>query len=478
MVITEPILNISSALKVVKIWESEKLPTEWEEGSICPIFKKGDQLECRNYRGITLLNTAYKIFSNLLFARLQPYTEKVIGNYQCGFRPQRSTVDQVHTLRQILEKTNNIKTFHLFIDFKAAYDSINRNKLLKAMTEFNIPTKLVNLTKATLCNVRNRVKIQNHFSEPFTTERGLRQGDSLACLLFNLALEKCIRDSGLARRGTLWNRSLQLLAYADDIDIIGRSERAVKEAFQALEISARDMGLTINEDKTKFMEIPTSTGNYPPFCVNDHIFERVSDFKYLGTVINDQNKLKAEINNRIKSANKCFFGLKKQLRSRLISRRTKVRLYKTLILPVLLYASETWTLNLDTQRALEAFERKVLRTIFGPVQEQGCWRTRYNFELYRLYKEPQVTQIIRSNRLRWLGHVWRTPENNPTRLYTFKNPEGARARGRPSTRWLDDTENDIKILKIKNWQRVALDRLSWKKRAVEAAKTCNRLLRS
>ncbi|GBL83882.1 hypothetical protein AVEN_229675-1 [Araneus ventricosus] len=154
-----------------------------------------------------------------------------------------------------------------------------------------------------------------------------------------------------------------------------------------------------------------------------------------------------------------------------------MRLYKTLILPVLLYASETWTLNVDVQRALETFERKVLRTIFGPVQEQGCWRTRYNFELYRLYKEPQVTQIIRSNRLRWLGHVWRTPENNPTRLHTFKNPGGARAQGRPSTRWLDDTENDIKILK-KNWQRVALDRLSWKNRAVEAAKTCNWLLRS
>ncbi|GBN61449.1 hypothetical protein AVEN_201465-1 [Araneus ventricosus] len=96
----------------------------------------------------------------------------------------------------------------------------------------------------------------------------------------------------------------------------------------------------------------------------------------------------------------------------------------------------------------------------------------------RLYKEPQVTQIIRSNRLRWLGHVWRTSENNPTRLHTFKNPGGTRARGRPSTRWLDDTENGFKILKIKNWQRVALDCLSWKKHAVEAAKTCNRLLRS
>ncbi|GBN72425.1 hypothetical protein AVEN_273745-1 [Araneus ventricosus] len=106
-----------------------------------------------------------------------------------------------------------------------------------------------------------------------------------------------------------------------------------------------------------------------------------------------------------------------------------MRLYKTLILPVLPYASDTWTLNVDVQLALETFERKVLRTIFGHVLEQGCWRTRYNFELYRLYEEPQVTKIIRSNRLRCLGHVWRTPENNPTRLHTFKNSGGARAWG-------------------------------------------------
>ncbi|GFX46841.1 reverse transcriptase domain-containing protein [Trichonephila clavipes] len=269
----------------------------------------------------------------------------------------------------------------------------------------------------------------------------------------------------------------QLLAYADDIDIIGRSEKAVKETFQALEISATNMGLTINEDKTKFMETMPSSVNNTSFCVNGHSFERVSEFKYLGTIINDQNKLKAEINNRIKSANKCFFGLKKQLISKFISGKTKLRLYKTLILPVLLYASETWTLNLETVRALETFERKTLRTIFGPVKDQGCWRTRYNFELYRLYKEPQVTQVIRSNRLRWLGHIWRTPENNQTRAYTFKNPMGSRTRGRPPTRWIDDIENDLKTLNIKNWKRVAAYRWIWRKRAVEAAKTYNRLLR-
>ncbi|GFW15166.1 transposable element Tc3 transposase [Trichonephila clavipes] len=70
-----------------------------------------------------------------------------------------------------------------------------------------------------------------------------------------------------------------------------------------------------------------------------------------------------------------------------------------------------------------------------------------------------------------LGHIWRSPENNQTRVYTFKNPMGSRTRGRPPTRWIDDVENDLKTLNIKNWQRVAAYR--WRKRAMEAAKTYN-----
>ena len=100
-----------------------------------------------------------------------------------------------------------------------------------------------------------------------------------------------------------------MLAYADDIDIIRRSEGAVKEAFKALVISASNMGFIVNEDKTKFMEALHPTVNNS-FYANGYVFERVSELKYLETTINDLNKLNAAINNRMKSANKCFFGLK------------------------------------------------------------------------------------------------------------------------------------------------------------------------
>jgi sorting nexin-29 len=83
-------------------------------------------------------------------------------------------------LRQILEKTKeyNVSTCHLFVDFKAAYDSIYRDKLFKAMEVFAIPTKLISLTKITLSRVKCKVKIQNNQSAPFVTENGLKQGDA------------------------------------------------------------------------------------------------------------------------------------------------------------------------------------------------------------------------------------------------------------------------------------------------------------
>ena len=78
------------------IWQKEKMPTEWNESIICPLHKKGDILECLNYRGVSLLNTAYKILSNILFARISPFAEYIIGNYQCGFRKH---IQQIRFLR-------------------------------------------------------------------------------------------------------------------------------------------------------------------------------------------------------------------------------------------------------------------------------------------------------------------------------------------------------------------------------------------
>jgi sorting nexin-29 len=85
-----------------------------------------------------------------------------------------------------------IETHHLFIDFKTAYDKVNRNQLYKAMLELGMPPKL-----ATMQGTTAKVKVQNELSESFRIQNGLRQGDALACILFNLALEKIIRDANI-----------------------------------------------------------------------------------------------------------------------------------------------------------------------------------------------------------------------------------------------------------------------------------------
>ena len=117
-------------------------------------------MECSNYRGVILLNTAYKILSNILFTRISPFSQNIIGNYQCGFWKNRSTTNQIFTLRQILEKTKEfgIETYNLFIDFKSAYDTIKREQLYNAMSEFNIPNKVIRLTWMTMENKKVRLE--------------------------------------------------------------------------------------------------------------------------------------------------------------------------------------------------------------------------------------------------------------------------------------------------------------------------------
>ena len=315
------------------IWERETLPSDWNVSTMCPIHKKGDVLNCGNYRGISLLPVTYKVFSTILFNRLSPIVDDIVGEYQCGFRKGRSTIDQIFTLRQTLEKCREygIETHHLFIDFKAAYDSIHRTELLKALLEFNIPTKLIKLVKLTLTETISMVRVQGETSAPFEIYNGVRQGDALACLLFNLALEKVVRDSGINTRGTIFNRSVQILAYADDIDILSRSAKELKVAFLALEKAAGKMNLKINIQKTKYMFCGKKESPLRTFDINQYKFESVTNFTYLGSEINHQNDINPEIRRRIVAANRCFFGLRPLLKSHLVKRRTKILLYKVLI---------------------------------------------------------------------------------------------------------------------------------------------------
>ena len=115
---------------LIKVWDTENIPKYWKYGIIYPIYKKGDMI-CDNYRAIRLMSTAWKILGNALHLRLMSYAEEVIGEHQGGFRCDRSTTNQIFTIRQIFENCweHNIEVNCLFIEFKSAYESIFREQI-------------------------------------------------------------------------------------------------------------------------------------------------------------------------------------------------------------------------------------------------------------------------------------------------------------------------------------------------------------
>ena len=133
----------------------------------------------------------------------------------------------------------------------------------------------------------------------------------------------------------------------------------------------------------------------------------VEEFKYLGTTLTNQNSIQEEIMSRLKSQNACYHSVQNLLSSSLLSKNLKIKINRTIILPVLLYGCETWLFTLREDCRLRVFENRVLRRINGPRRDEvkGEWRKLHNEELYDLYSSPKIVWVIKFSRMRWAGHV-------------------------------------------------------------------------
>jgi hypothetical protein len=123
----------------------------------------------------------------------------------------------------------------------------------------------------------------------------------------------------------------------------------------------------------------------------------------------------------------------------------KVRIYKTIILPLVLYGCETWSLTVREGHKLRVFENRVLRRIFGPKRDgvTGGWRKLHNEELHNLYSSPSIIGIVKSRSMRWAGHVARMGEKRNVYRLLVGKPEGKRPLGRPRRRWIDTIKMDL-----------------------------------
>jgi len=190
-----------------------------------------------------------------------------------------------------------------------------------------------------LTETYSRVRVGKNVSDRFPIRNGLKQGDALSPLHFNFALEYAIRRVQVNHDGLKLNGTRRLLAYTDDVNKLGGSIHTLKENAEALVAATREIGLEVCADKTKYMVVSReqNAGRIQSVRIDNNTFERVEEFKYLGTTLTNQNSITEEIKSRLRSGSACYHSVQNLMSSRLLSKNLKINIYKTIILPVVLY---------------------------------------------------------------------------------------------------------------------------------------------
>ena len=174
------------------------------------------------------------------------------------------------------------------------------------------------------------------------------------------------------------------MAYADDILITAVTKQSLMDTFQQLKNYSLEVGLTINDKKTKYLKCTRKDIKRENININSSYIEQVKQYKYLGSITNDTNSIEEEVKKRTALGTKAHCANIKFFKSKLVTKSSKLKLYRTIIRTIVTYASETWVLNGNIIQKLSVFGRKILRGIFGPTKVNQIWRIKINEEMDKL----------------------------------------------------------------------------------------------
>ena len=258
------------------------------------------------------------------------------------------------------------------------------------------------------------------------------------------------------KNGIQWTITTMLddLDFADDIALLSHNHNQMQEKTDIMNTVSKNIGLKINRNKTKVIRILTANNN--EISVDGEPLEDVSSFTYLGSTINKEGGVEEDVKKRIQKARHAFVGLDKIWKNKNIMERTKIKIFNSNVKSILLYGSETWRMNKQTSRKIQAFTNRCLRRIVNIY-----WpNTISNLQLFERTKQTPTEIAIKKRKWRWIGHTLRKPKENITRQGLQWNPQGSRPRGRPRNTWRREVEKEMKETN-KSWlqlERLAQDR--------------------
>ena len=424
-----------------QMWVEEKVPSQWSLSILVPVFKKGDKLLCNNYRGISLLDISLKIFESIILHRFQSLTETLLRDNQAGFRPGRGCADQIFSLRMILNKRLEFQqpTSILFVDFKAAFDSVNRGALWQISEQYGLPSKLISMLKALYNNTRCAVRVNGKDSADFSVDTGVRQGAIASTVLFNFAIDWVMRQAvaSCAKSGkkvgiSVGGRQITDLDYADDLALFADNAADLQFFVDQIVFFGAMVGLKINPEKSKVLTVCAPASR---ISIQGIDVECVTKFRYLGSLISADNSCEEDVLSRICLAQVAFNQLYTCLFSREdVSISTKMRVYLASVRSVLLYSCESWIITSSLSSLLESCEMSFLRRILGI---RGIPRPTNEEVRSRCFVEEKLSQTIKRRRLIWLGHVLRMKDGRmPQQILLDRQPSNwKRPRGRPRQSW-------------------------------------------